>query len=166
MLALNLKFSHDRWTAIIQWEKIRESYFEDPKEIELQYLKLYPNLSTQGKFLLDYGEHLTGFGKYSEGARMIEKSKLFYLSERTFISASNAYYLAGANKYAIENTLNQSLLIPFKLSPKVRLADLFLINGDTTSAKEIAKSVLSMPVKIPSKEVYMIQKRMSEILNK
>ncbi|MGN6490983.1 MAG: O-antigen ligase family protein [Agriterribacter sp.] len=153
------------YRRVKQWEDIRENYFITKVEKIKQYEAISPNLLFNGKFLLDYGEYLLATDNPARGLEIIEKSKEFYISERTYISATEGYSYLGNMEKAIENAQNWSLLIPYKFYPKAALVKLYLLKGDTSKAKGIASIILKMPVKIPSSEVDAIKEQMKSILN-
>ena len=102
-----------------------------PSETRTGYLQLYPLLSTNGKFLLDMGEHLTDVGDLHTALKVIEESKKYYISSRTFSSAADAYYQSGNIPAAIKNLEDLSNLIPNKFSPRYELVKLYCRIGDS-----------------------------------
>ncbi|MEO9210145.1 MAG: O-antigen ligase family protein, partial [Ginsengibacter sp.] len=49
--------SMNHYLSISKWNTLREDLLMPPSEMRTGYLELYPLLSTNGKFLLDMGEH-------------------------------------------------------------------------------------------------------------
>jgi tetratricopeptide (TPR) repeat protein len=150
---------------ISKWVSLREDVFLPPAKIKSRYLNLYPHLKTNGKFLLDMGEHLSDIDDLNGAIKVLEESKHFYISERTFVALSNAYYQSGNIKMAIKTLKEQSNLIPSKFYPKYNLVKLYYQSGDTTKAKEMAGFILSIPVKKMSPDVIRIKDETMQILN-
>lgn len=165
LISLNSLFSFHQYKVVKQWCDLRNNYFITSAEKVQQYDSMLPKLSTSGKFLLDYGEYLLSTGDYVKSSEIIERSKAFYISERTYIAATEAYEHSENLKMAIENAQNWSLLVPYKFTPKEELAKLYLLNSDTAKAKIVASIILQMPVKIPSPKVNAIKQKMTNLLD-
>jgi len=96
----------------------------------------------------------------------LEESKQTYISYRTFNSTALAYYQANNYAKAIENLEMASNLIPSKFTTKLQLLNLYLLHSDTLKAVQVAKTILTMPIKKSSVKVDEIKSQASEMLTK
>ncbi|MFT3747393.1 MAG: O-antigen ligase family protein [Agriterribacter sp.] len=147
------------------WEMLREDYTLLPHQIERKYDSLLDYQNTNGKFLLDFGEKLYGIGKYKKSIDLIERSKAFYISERTFNIAMQAKLRCADTLAAIDEAKNLCYIAPYKFTPKYELVKLYLSTGDSGSAKKLAENILYMPVKVSSDRISLIKNEMNILLN-
>lgn len=148
-----------------KWQELQQDIFAPAKDTQIKYAELYPSLKENGKFLLDYGEHLLDNNQPVTGAVILEESKRYYTSYRTYFSIADAYYQSGNIPLSIKNLKYMASLIPYKFYPKYQLAKLYYRLGDTARGLAMAKLVLNMPVKIPSEEVRKIKEEMQELIS-
>ena len=148
---------------IAKWEALREDYFLSPNEIKTEYAALYPFLNTNGKFLLDFGERLTNINKLKDATNILEASKKFYISYRTFISTADANYKSNNILETIKNLELATNLIPSRFYPKYILVKLYFESGDTIKAKQLSNVILTMPVKKMSSEIIAIKNETLEL---
>lgn len=150
--------SINHYSTISKWNSLREDLLIPSSQIRTKYLQLYPFLSSNGKFLLDMGEHLTDLGDMPNAIKVLEKSKKYYISSKTFLANADAYYQSGNIPAAIKNIEDLSNLVPNKFSPRYELAKLYYQSGDSLKGNYTARFILSMPVKKMSTEVSRIKK--------
>jgi hypothetical protein len=156
--------SMDHYLTISKWNSLREDLLMPLPQIRNGYLQLYPLLSSNGKFLLDMGEHLTDLGDMSNAVKVLEESKKYYTSSRTFSSTADAYYQSGNIPAAIKNLEDLSNMVPGKFYPRYQLVKLYYQSGDSLKGSQTARFILSMPVKKMSPEVNMIKNATRQIL--
>lgn len=150
---------------ISKWAALRNDLFLKPTQIKSGYFELYPFLKTNGKFLVDMGEHLSDIGDQKSAIQILKQSKQFYFSERTLLALSDAYYQAGNIKMTIRILEELSNLIPSKFYPKYNLVKLYYQSGDSTKAVRMANIIYSMPVKKMSVDVRQIRTETMQLLN-
>ncbi|MEO8819819.1 MAG: O-antigen ligase family protein, partial [Ginsengibacter sp.] len=156
--------SMNHYLAISKWNSLREDLLMPSSQIKNGYLMLYTFLSTNGKFLLDMGEHLTDLGDTANALNILEESKKYYISSRTFASNADAYYQSGNIPAAIKNLEDLSNLIPNKFAPRYELVQLYYKSGEFVKGNQMARFILSMPMKKMSPEVILIKKETRKIL--
>ncbi|MEO9209533.1 MAG: O-antigen ligase family protein [Ginsengibacter sp.] len=156
--------SMNHYLSISKWNSLGENLLMPPSEMRTGYLQLYPFLSTNGKFLLDMGEHFTDVGDLHTAIKVIEESKKYYISTRTFSSTANSYYQANNIPYTIKNLEDLSNMVPHKFYPRYELIKLYYQCGDLLKGNEMAQFILSMPVKKMSPEVDKIKKETRAML--
>ena len=164
-LALAAFKSMKHYQSITKWNSLREDLLTPPSQIKAGYFRLYPSLSTNGKFLLDMGEHLTDVGDLNNAVKVLEESKKYYLSYRTFISTADAYYQSGNIPGSIKNLEALSNLVPYKFYPRFELVKLYYQSGEVIKGEQMARFILSMPIKKMSAEVGWIKIETRKLLN-
>lgn len=163
-LLINLFFAWKKHISISAWNRLKDDYeIKDPDKLSA-YKLLYKELQTSGKFLLDFGEQLTINREYKEAIRVMNKSKQLYLSEQSFYLAANASLLSNDTINAIYNAKCLTQLIPFKLSPKAYLANMYLNFGDTAKAIFTLNEIEAMPIKVPSPKANSIKQQAKNLL--
>ena len=155
-----------QYNLITKWETLRNNLFLAPSEIKSGYLELYPHLKSNGKFLLDMGEHLADINDTKFAVKILEESKKFYFSQRTLLATANAYYQLGDTANTIKNLEELSNLVPYQFYPKYNLVKLYIQSGDFIKATQKARILLSMPVKKPTSDVRLIKEETLRMLNK
>ncbi len=149
---------------IARWNAVREDVFMKPSRVRAEYYKIYPELVTNGKFLLDMGEHLSDIGDTGNAIKIFERSKKYYISSRTFFSTANAYYISNNVPGAIINLQALANMIPSQFLPKYELAKLYYQSKDSIKGDAIARQILIMQVKKPSASISRIKGEMTNIL--
>ena len=57
-----------------------------------------------------------------------------------------------------------SNMIPSRFIPLGKMMNIYLLESDTAKATDVAKQILSKPIKVPSGEVYRIRKNAETLL--
>jgi hypothetical protein len=166
LFGINIIKSFRQTHAIIKWELLRENYFLKPADINNEYSVLYPYLKTSGKFLLDYGERLANINEFEKAIDVLNESKTFYISYRTYISLADTYLKLNDTLGVVNNLKIASNLIPYKFYPKYALVKLYYETGKIAEAEELSNVILKMPVKKNSDDVLAIKKEILELLTK
>lgn len=153
--------------SITNFNKIYGDYLTDRQIIGKEYLRLYPRLKQDGKFLLAYGEFLVeDSSSVRQGIDILEKSKSYFISYQTFNSTAIAYQTSGNFNKAIENFEFLSCFIPSQFYPKYEIAKIYQETGDTLELRRIGNVILNMPVKIPSLQVDGMKKDIRAMINR
>lgn len=163
-LSVSIIISFRQYRVVYAWNTVRNNVFATPSEIKTKYAELYPSLKGNGKFLLDFGEHLLEIDQSTYAARILEESKSFYISYRTYLSAADAYYQSKNIPAAIKNLEDVSHLVPYKFYPKYQLTRLYYKSGNSVEGKAMANFILSMPVKKPSADVIRIKQEVRDLM--
>ena len=154
--------------AVTKWHRLIEGSNTETVEKEIQqYAAIYPILKNNGKFLKEYGIFLMNHtNDYKTAFTLLEESKKYYISYDTYKYLADSYKRAGFYAKAIKEYQLLSWYIPNRFVPKYEIAKLYIASGNIRQAKEVAKSILNMPVKIPSQEVDSIKMEMSIFMNR
>jgi hypothetical protein len=148
-----------------RWQDLRNNYSLSSNEISKEYSSLNKILQYDGKFLTEYGLHVSKQKDSTRSAvNILERAKKYFVSRKTFESTGYAYWQHHDLVKAIENFEWVANYIPNRFRPKYNLLKLYIKNNNITSAKVIAHSILKMPVKVPSPEVNDIKNETEKIL--
>jgi len=151
--------------SLYKWNELRGDQRLDGTQQIRSYEALLPAFRTDGKFLTAYGEILMSVPAYSPRAAVIlQQSKTYIISGRNIRSAATACQQIGDYPEAIDNYLFLSCYIPSRFSPRYEIAKLYLLSSDSLKAIQVARTIVAMPVKIPSDEVNGIKKDAMRII--
>lgn len=163
LLALTIVSSYKsfyQYKAMKRLDHIRNDY--NPN-ISI-YDSLYLVLKHDGKFLAEYSMALKDISAENKRiAPILEEAKQYYISEKTIYALAKTYEKNGNYPKAIDNFRWLSNYLPNKFTPKYGLLKMYQKIGDTVLVRQLAKSILSMPVKIQSFEVEDIKSGVKNI---
>lgn len=141
----------ERWQKIELNEAIRAS------SKVAYYNKLYPSLKNDGKFLAGYAKAILDTNGGNDAIKIIEKARSKIVSVSVAQLLAHVYW--DKNQDTTAYYLNWIInFVPNKFSYKYDLLSFYVASKQTARAKQTAKLILSMPVKIPSKDVAYIKK--------
>jgi hypothetical protein len=156
-----------QWQAMQNWTKLRNRLDGTRAEIKGEYSRLYKLLQYDGKFLTDYGMTLLDDSSDCNRAVVIlEEAKQYFISKVTIESLAQAYKKTGDYKKAIENYEWLCHYLPNKFGTRLELLKLYDVRGDRANARKTANLILTMPVKIRSRELDRIKIETQNILNR
>jgi hypothetical protein len=153
-----------QYTAVIKWETSKNTAYDGDNDALYPYNSIYPVLQHSGPFLLDYAEKLSIAGLYTKSTEILGETHQFMISERSLLMMGENYESIKNNQLAIRTYKELSSIVPNRFTPRARLARLYLATGDTVQAKEMARTILSMPVKILSDDIFQIKADMRFLL--
>jgi len=156
-----------RYLAARQWHNAHELACSGKyQESEKIYSNIYPKLKWNGRFLSYYGNVVLNKvaedndppAKYSEAIELFEKAKYTYPDPYLFENLGVAYVRLATHPVPIKNRgtpLERGLfywklssnILPWRLTPKFYLADLYNTLGDTNNAIKYARLVVNTPMK-------------------
>jgi tetratricopeptide (TPR) repeat protein len=113
-----------------------------------KYRLAYPGLRWNGRFLHEFGKTLLISGKDIEAVAVLEQGKKLWPSPYLLEELSVAYEQTGNVGEAIKNAAVASDILPWRLTSKMMLADLYYRVDDFTRASEYAHLVVDTPMKI------------------
>ena len=153
--------------AVKQWHEIRSAYGLTPDNRIRSYEKLLPTLGGDGKFLAEFGEVvLEESSNYAKAFQLLEDSKKHFISYRGYNNTALACEQLNKVEGAIENYHFLSQYIPSRFHPKYAMFSVYRKFNDSVQAKQMAATILAMPVKIPSAEVTRMKMDAAEFLNR
>lgn len=149
------------------WEKASFSALQgDFATAQPLYNKASDELRTNGKFLINFGSEQIIAGLSKEGILTLRKAENYLPCTTLYLylgdGYSNLYNLHKA-ELAYKKAIS---MVPSKFMGKYKLMKLALKRNKTSEATNIAREILSYPVKIPSIEVDNIRFFASKVLGK
>lgn len=165
MLVIFLTAQIKKYNAAKDWleafRMVRSSNYKQAKE---QYAQLYPVLNHNPYFLFNYGAELSVMGDYRKSTEILDQAKPLLNDADVYIYLGNSYDGLGLYPDAVTSFTQASLIMPVKFYPKYRLTKIYLKTGEQAKAKELARQILDMQVKIPSDIVTGIRNEMEQLL--
>jgi O-antigen polymerase len=148
-----LSYFSNEYDAKKKWYRANDAVKrENFKITENLYNDAIKNLPNEKSILIDYGIILLINGKPEESVEVLEKASKSVSNQYLFTNLAKGYQQL--KKYDLaENAYLQSInMIPNRMYPRYLLAKMYLQKKDTLKAKEIAKQVVEMKVKVSSKK--------------
>jgi tetratricopeptide (TPR) repeat protein len=156
-----------QWRAKKDWDKLRNQLFSSRAEIHAGYRQLYNTLHYDGKFLTDYGMFLAeDSADCPKAVAVLEEAKKYVITRVAIETLAQAYKKTGNYQKAIENYQWLCNYLPNKFGTKLELLTLYVAVNDSVNARKTAHTILTMPVKIPSREVDRIKNETTGILQR
>lgn len=149
-----------------KWSEAYKRSLEGEGNKVMPYYKyLMSKISYNPYFLYNYSVELNYIKKYAESnevARLLT-NRLNDYDVQLLLADNNC----NLQKYdeAIKNYETASYMIPSRFLPLEEIMNIYLLEKDTINAIEIAKKILSKPIKIPSGEVNRIRQDAEDLLN-
>ncbi len=169
LILLSLYTSYQRihqLIAVNKWNNLRDNYALSRPEAKAKYAAIYPSLKHDGKFLTEHGEWLSKDRTDCKKAVVVlERAKKYFISRKTVETIGYAYWQLKNYPKAIENFEWLSNYLPNRFRPKYELLKLYKEAGDTANVMRLANVILTMPVKIPSAEVYRIKQETKSLIS-
>lgn len=153
--------------ALKQWhdEQILADYGVTDGAVE-RLKVLYPELKRDYRYLYGYGYALHKAGRYSE-SNMILREGAARSSDPMFYNIIGKNYEAMGDYAAAENSwFHAHYMVPSRLYPYILLMEMYDRLGDTVTAEEYARKVVSMPVNEKNMAMVNLQRRAEKYLMK
>jgi O-antigen polymerase len=125
---------------------------------------ILPAFYNNGILLNNYAEKLFQNARYEESISVMALSKRRFINENTFILLGLSHQKLKEYDKSEEEFLFLKSLVPNRFRPNYFLVQLYLERGDSIKAKQLAKEIIKMPVKVESPEVYDIKRYMENLL--
>lgn len=135
-------------------------------EASFKYRQLSYSFITDGTVLYQYARELYYCNKPEEARKYLTAAKKLYSSNEVYkLSASIEYDLH--NYIQAENDYKTAVyMVPNRMMSRKVLMDFYIERKDTLNALRWAKSILEMPVKVPSEITYNTQRQTRETIRK
>jgi O-antigen polymerase len=161
LLVLTVKMYQDEyyWNTIAQ-----RSLAGETRKVLPDYARLYPWMNRNGLFVYNYAAELNYIGEWKQSNKlMTECSGLYNDNDVQLILADNCQQ---QKQYAeAEEHLKLAYeMIPNRFIPLYRLALLYKKEGKINKANQIARMIVTKPVKIMSGDVLSIKSEMKELV--
>ena len=133
-------------------------------EMMNDYKKISPYLSDQTPFLFEYAQCLSKAGEYQKSNRILEQSVKISCDPMLYNIIGKNYQSLKKFKFAEDNFIMASHIIPSRIYPYYLLANLYAEKGDRVNAIRMAKIVLETDPKVESTAVNEMREKMREII--
>lgn|GEM_PF-791439 len=151
-------FNINQYFYYEKWDFIRHGFTSSRMNNKVSYNQIYPALKCDGKFLFDYGAFLMqDSADYPLAVIVLEEAKKKLITSEIISSLGKAYLQLENYPKAIENYKWLVDFIPNRFEYKYNLLLLYKKAGDYKNAENMRRTILTMPVKIPSAEVERIK---------
>ena len=129
------------------------------------YPVLYDRLSSNYRFLYNYGAELHYYGHYEESLAVLEQCSTLLNDYDVQMLIGDCMQHTGDTIGAIERYRYAGRMVPSKFLPLYFIMNLYIASGDTIQAVQVADHILHKKVKIDrSKAVQRIIREASEII--
>jgi O-antigen polymerase len=149
-------FQLNRFLAYNKW------YYNDYYQY---YAQIYSDLRYEPDFLLKYAKELSLAGKPAESNKIYFEAKKITNDYYLQIGVADNYEKLEELKEAERHYLQAYYMVPAKFYPQYRLSKLYLCEGDTLKAKEMASKLLKKKIKIKSSAIDQIKNEMQILIN-
>lgn len=135
-------------------------------EASIKYHHLCNSFITDGTVLYQYARELYYSNKPKEARKFLTDAKKLFSSNEVYkLSASIEYDLH--NYFQAEKDYKTAVyMVPNRMMSRKVLMDFYIERKDTLNALRWAKSILEMPVKVPSEITYNTQQQTRETIRK
>lgn len=128
------------------------------------YQEIFPLLSNEPDFILNYGGTLSLAGRHEEAVKILEEGKNICSASSLYISLGNSYKELGDFAHAEKYYTIASYMIPNRFYPKYLLVKLYEKIGNIKNTTRLAKEIISAKPKIPTPAVFEIKNEMKQLL--
>lgn len=159
MLALKTSFSNKNWNTandLYQDEQYEEACYN--------YHLAYPDLSSDGEFLLNFGKALHLAGDDHQALLMLEQARKFLNNQLVEITIGDVYYKLKNIEAAKKSYIRAAHMVPNRFLPHYLLANIYFNEGDYDKFKDEAEIILRKKIKIQSLAITEMRKEMREKL--
>lgn len=132
--------------------------------VMFDYKYLLSKITYNTYFLYNYSAELNYRKRYKESnevARLFTDKLNDY--DVQLLLADNYFNLRNYEE-AFKKYKTASNMIPSRFIPLGKMMNIYLLESDTAKATDVAKQILSKPIKVPSGEVYRIRKNAETLL--
>ncbi len=112
----------------------------------------YPHLKFDPVLIEFYADLLLDAGKFRDAAAILEKAKAVSSTPRIAEKLARARLELGALDAALREAGDADAVLPWRLTSKALLADIYLRRGDPQEASRYAKLVIDTPMKVRTAE--------------
>jgi hypothetical protein len=162
---LSLAGSVSRWQTIASYLNKKEVAPTSEEVVKL-YGKVFDELRGTPVFLNDYAEKLYAAGDYPKAIQFCEQAALRSSHFNIYETMGRSYQAIGDFGKAENAFLKCNYLVPNRFYPKYSLMLLYLNQGKLDNAKQWAKVIAAMPVKVDGEDVRKIKLVAQRVIDK
>ncbi|WP_186452653.1 O-antigen ligase family protein [Chitinophaga polysaccharea] len=140
------------------WGMAQKAYvMEMYRESNRYFEAVYPELCTNGEFLMQYGKSLAMVENYQQALAVLMQARQYQRSSVIETAIGDCEKKAGNYAAAEQSYLKAMNMIPNRFYPLYLLMTLYQENGETTKAMMMARTIKAKKVKVPSKAILEIK---------
>lgn len=133
-------------------------------EATKRYEEILTETPDKRLILVGYGKALHMNRNVKESAVILEKASHTMADPFLFSNLGDAYQATNQFDLAERAYQQSSNMIPNRMYPKYLLAKMYWKQHDTLRAKQTAKQIMEMPIKVPSQAITQMKREMNEVL--
>lgn len=140
------------------WRQAEEAYVRELYgESNRQFEAVYPQLCTNGEFLMQYGKSLAMMENYQQALTVLTQAKQYLYSSVIETAIGDCEKKLGNYAAAEQSYLKAMNMIPNRFYPLYLLMTLYQETGETKKAVVMARTIKRKKVKVPSKAISEIK---------
>ena len=149
----------------IKWAEMSKRSLAGHTERMLPYYeKMKPLMQHNPLFLYNYAAELNYIGRYEESLIMTEECKLGWNDYDVQMLLADNLENTGQIDDALDAYRHAEDMIPCRFEPLESIMTLYLENGDTLKAMEMAEEIIDKPVKVQSFRVEQIKNAAKQLM--
>lgn len=159
------EFSHK-----ILAKKAYKHWYEGEVMLRLGYVneslenfeKAYPSLQSNGTFLVGYADLLTSISRFEEAITKYDEALKLRVHNSIYITLAHCYYELGLLEDAEQALVYAVHMVPNRFESRLALFDFYMETDRTAEAREWGKSILDLPIKVPSTHIDQIKRDVAQ----
>ena len=124
----------------------------------------YPYLQADASFLRDYAEMMMSARRFHEAIEIFEQALPHWVGHRMYMSLGTCYHQVGRYDEAERTFLKSVYMVPNRFESRFALFTYYIETDRKEEASYWGKSIMELPVKVPSARVDMIRKDVQRLL--
>lgn len=156
------------WSYKMELDVKRNIYkaFEQPNTNECFFTKKYDLFCYNPQLIDLYAQYSYKFNSLDKAEKVLLLAKKISPSCELYCDLGDIYAQKGETFKAIEYYKTASNMIPSRIIPHYKLFVLFKMNGDTISACETGKHLLTQPIKVENTKIIRLKSIVKNYLSK
>jgi tetratricopeptide (TPR) repeat protein len=134
------------------------------KQAIAKYESLIKRFPRHGDIMYLYAEQLYYSNRLHEALSAINKARNYYVDNKLYILKANIEDALGKKREAESSYLHALYMVPNRMRSRFDLLNFYLNQKDSVNAFRWAKSIINMPVKIPSEKTERMLRETQKIL--
>lgn len=165
ILSATLYQRYPTYNAYKEWSNLKMMGGADAyPEMKNDYEKLYPYLSDQTPFLFEYAQCLNKVGEYEKSNQVLEQAIKISCDPMLYNILGKNYQGLKKYKFAEQNFLLASHIVPSRIYPYYLLSNLYAESGNARKAMLMAQKVLKKEPKVQSTAVNEMREKMRVLI--
>lgn len=165
LVSLSFQNNQRLFRSLLRWDNAYFKYrMGDYGSAVEEYQISYEDFSQNGNFLSDFGSALLMYGDYKNAIKILHNTIPYRNDVNLQMNLGVANYYLGRFDLSEKGFRSASDMLPNRLLPRYRLAELYIYSGQLEKAKKTARSILGQQVKVRSNTTDSIKRAMGTFL--